>query len=133
MKKLLFLALVLVSVMHIPSAEAYVLKLQEPVGSMSVVAGPNGFSLISNYIAGVYRYMASIVGIICVLYIVFSGIQIILGGANSELVSQAKTRILQSILSLVLLLGTALLLKTVNPYFFGGGGSGILGMILGGL
>lgn len=133
MKNTLCLAAFIMGMMFVLPVEAYVLKLQEPIGSMSVVAGPNGFSLISNYIAGIYRYMAGIVGIICVLYIVFSGIQIMLGGANTELVNQAKTRIMQSILSLVLLLGTALILKTINPYFFGGGGSGIMGMILGGL
>lgn len=117
--------------------EAYQLKLQEPVGSMSSVGGANGFSLISSYIAGIYRYMASIVGIICVLYIVFSGIQITLGGMKQDMVNAAKERIMQSLLSLVLLLGTALLLKTINPFFFGGGGGGgiggMVGSMLGGL
>ena len=67
----------------------------------------------------IYMWMASIVGIIAVLMIVVSGIQIIFGGASPELVSDAKNRVTQALLSLVLLFATAMILRTVNPNFFG--------------
>ena len=79
----------------------------------------NGVELISIYIREVYRWMAGIIGIVCVLMIVVSSCQIVFGGASPELVSDAKTRITQSILSLILLFATALILRTVNPEFFG--------------
>lgn len=97
----------------------YEVKLQEPLsGQASTLTAMNGVDLINQYIKMIYLWMASIVGIIAVLMIVVSGIQIIFGGASPELVSDAKTRVLQSLLSLILLFTTALILKTVNPGFF---------------
>jgi|GEM_PF-5841229 len=98
----------------------YNVKLQEPLnpGETNLVA-TNGVDLINKYIATIYKWMASIIGLIAVLMIVVSGIQIIFGGASPEMVSDAKTRVVQSLLSLVLLFCTALILKTVNPGFFG--------------
>ncbi len=82
------------------------------------VAGKNGIDLFTNYIALIYKYAASIIGIICVLIIVISGVQISFGGANSELVNQGKERIMQAIFSLALLFLSALILKAINPGFF---------------
>ena len=98
--------------------EAYTVKLQEPVAGSSSVSGANGFQLIEQYISLIYRFFASLVGITAVLMIVFAGTQIIFGGAEQSLVEDAKQRIRNSILSLVLLFGTALLLKMINPQFF---------------
>lgn len=96
----------------------YCINLQESIAGQDSVSGQDGVSLFSNYIQQIYRYGASIIGIICVLVIVVSGIQISLGGANSELVNQGKERIMQAMLSLLLLFGSALILRTINPGFF---------------
>lgn len=102
------------------SAGYYQVKLQEPLsGQSSYVSASNGVDLINQYISMIYMWMASIVGILAVLMIVVSGIQIIFGGANPEKVNDAKTRVTQSLLSLVLLFATAMILRTVNPNFFG--------------
>ncbi len=97
---------------------AYTVKLQEPIAGVSSVSGGNGFDLIKKYISLIYRFFASLIGITAVLMIVFAGTQIIFGGAEQGLVQDAKERIRNAILSLILLFGTALLLKTVNPQFF---------------
>jgi len=102
------------------SAGYYQVKLQEPLsGQSAYVSASNGVDLINQYISMIYMWMASIVGIIAVLMIVVSGIQIIFGGASPELVSDAKNRVTQALLSLVLLFATAMILRTVNPNFFG--------------
>jgi hypothetical protein len=102
------------------SAGYYQVKLQEPLsGQSAYVSASNGVDLINQYISMIYMWMASIVGIIAVLMLVISGIQIIFGGASPELVSDAKNRVFQSLLSLVLLFATAMILRTVNPNFFG--------------
>ena len=116
------LALVLFSI-DISYAQ-YMIKLQEPIAGTTTLSGGNGFQLITQYIAAIYTYLAGLVGVVAVLYIVFSGVQITLGGINQSMVDQAKGRILQSILSLVLLFGSALVLKYTNAQFFGGGGGG---------
>lgn len=98
----------------------YQVKLQEPLsGQAATLSASNGVDLINQYISMIYLWAASIIGILAVLMIVVSGIQIIFGGANTEIVSDARGRIMQALLSLVLLFCTALLLRTVNPNFFG--------------
>ncbi|MCF7830505.1 hypothetical protein K9M41_00705 [Candidatus Gracilibacteria bacterium] len=96
----------------------YRIELRESIGSNDAITGGTGMELTKNYIAILYKYGASIIGIICVLIIVISGIQIITGGASSEGVTQAKTRIFNSLLSLMLLFFSAMILKTINPGFF---------------
>lgn len=104
------------------SAGFYQVKLQEPLrGKSAYLSAANGVDLINQYISMIYMWMASIVGIIAVLMLVFSGIQIIFAGASTELISDAKNRVFQSLLSLVLLFATALILRTINPNFFGFG------------
>jgi hypothetical protein len=96
----------------------YCIELQEPIAGQSTVRGKNGVDLISEYISLAYKYIASIIGILCVLVVVISGVQIIIGGTNQEYVSQARGRILQALLSLALLFLSSAILKTINPGFF---------------
>ena len=98
--------------------DGYCVDLREPINGQKSVRAKDGVSLLSSYIGTIYKYAASIIGILCVLIIVISGVQISLGGANAEMVNQAKERIMQALLSLILLFGTGLLLKTINPGFF---------------
>lgn len=96
----------------------YCIKLQEPINGQNVIVGDTGYDVAAYYISMAYKYGASIIGIFCVFVIIASGIQISMGGANSEMVNQGKERILQALLSLILLFSSALILKTVNPGFF---------------
>jgi len=96
----------------------YKIPLRESIGETTVLSGSSGMDLVTQYIAMIYKYGASILGIICVLIIVISGIQISMGGAQSDLVASAKTRIFQALLSLAILFLSAVILKTINPGFF---------------
>ncbi|NJP03805.1 hypothetical protein HC823_00820 [Candidatus Gracilibacteria bacterium] len=100
----------------------YCVGFQEsiPIGKKRVVSvhGKSGVDLVANYVGMVYKFGGGLIGLIAVLVIVISGVQIIAGGANPEGVSAAKTRILQALLSLVLLFSSAMLLKAINPNFF---------------
>lgn len=98
--------------------EGYCIELQEEIAGQKTIKGKSGIDLISNYIGLAYKYGASIIGIICVLIIVVSGIQITMGSVNSEMVNQGKEHILQALLSLILLFSSALILNTINPGFF---------------
>lgn len=77
-----------------------------------------GTAIIYGYIGMVYRWGASIVGIIAVLVIVLSGIQIAAAGGESEVIGKAKTRILQSLAGIAVLFLSGLILYTINPTFF---------------
>jgi len=100
----------------------YCITLQEilPIEGQRVrsISGESGVDLLGNYFGLWYKIGALVLGLICVLVIVISGVQIIFGGASEENVTGAKTRIWGALLSLILLFSSALILKTINPLFF---------------
>ena len=101
----------------------YCITLQELLpmeGGKNVqsISGASGVDLLGNYFGMWYKIGALILGLICVLVIVVSGVQIMFGGASEEAVTSAKARIWGALLSLILLFSSALILRTINPLFF---------------
>ncbi len=100
----------------------YCITLQEqlPIEGHNVrsISGDSGVDLLGNYFGLWYKIGALVLGLICVLVIVISGVQIIFGGVSEESVTSAKTRIWGALLSLILLFSSALILRTINPLFF---------------
>lgn len=100
----------------------YCVAFQEaiPVGNKTVrsISGNSGTDLAMNYVSMIYKFGASILGILAILVIVVSGVQMIAGGVDENNYTTAKDRILQAILSLAMLFSSALILRTVNPDFF---------------
>jgi type IV secretion system pilin len=82
------------------------------------IISDGGTAMISGYIGMLYRWGASIVGLIAVLVIVISGMQIATAGGDSQAIEEAKGRILGSIGGIVVLFLSGLILYTVNPNFF---------------
>ncbi len=82
------------------------------------ITGEDGIDLITKYIAFFYKAIAGIIGLICVLIVAVSGVQISLGGLSPEGVNQAKDRIIQALLSMALLFSSAAILKAINGGFF---------------
>lgn len=101
-----------------PDDNEYCIQLREKVLNYKSVRGRSGFELVSTSIHLIYKYLASMIGIICVLIIAISGGQIMFGGVSPEAVTSAKTRIIQALLSLILLFCSAMILKTVSPGFY---------------
>ncbi len=85
---------------------------------VQVLLSRGGTSLLEGYISQIYKFGASIVGIIAVLVMVISGIQISASGGDTEAVNEAKTRIIKSISGIALLFLSGLILYTINPNFF---------------
>ncbi|MFA6436132.1 MAG: hypothetical protein WCW30_03285 [Candidatus Gracilibacteria bacterium] len=85
---------------------------------VQIIRGTSGTGILKTYIAVIYRWAAGIVGIIAVLVIVISGIQISMDQGGGESIGAAKTRIMQSLSGLVVLFLSALILYTINPTFF---------------
>lgn len=83
-----------------------------------ILEGTDGLDLLRKYASEVYQWIAGIVGAICILIIVVSGIQISMGGVSQEEVSAAKERITRSLVGLVVLFLSAFILYTINPIFF---------------
>ncbi len=85
---------------------------------VQVFLSKTGTDLLFLYIGTIYRWAASIVGIIAVLVMVISGIQISAAAGEQQAVTNAKNRIMQSIGGLALLFLSGIILYTINPTFF---------------
>ncbi len=81
-----------------------------------VAAGGTG--ILQVYVSLIYRWAAGIVGVIAVLMIVVSGVQITMADGEPSKVDEAKTRIFQSLGGIALLFLASALLYVINPTFF---------------
>ncbi len=85
---------------------------------VQVFMSQSGVEMLYAYIGAIYRWGASIIGVIAVLVIVISGIQISAAGGEQGAVTSAKTRITQSLIGIVVLFLSGIILYTINPTFF---------------
>ena len=83
-----------------------------------LILSNSGTIVIYTYINTIYRWAATIVGLISVMVIIFSGIQIATSGGETEVLSNAKSRIIKSLSGLAVLFLSGLILYTINPTFF---------------
>lgn len=96
---------------------------QNPTFSCSIVeriTGKSGTDLFGRYISALYRWAASVVGIVAVLIMVYSGIQITIAGPDEAKITEAKDRIMQSLIGIAILFLSGVILYTINPGFFTG-------------
>ncbi|MCX6797817.1 MAG: pilin [Candidatus Falkowbacteria bacterium] len=70
---------------------------------------------IGQYISAFYNYAMGIVGIVAVIVLMIGGVIWLTSGGNPNKVGQAKDLIVGSITGVALLLGSWILLNTVNP------------------
>lgn len=91
-------------------AEPY--QLLEPI-----VSGTKTFSGgdLSSYLEAVFAFGISLAGILAVAMIVIGGIQYMTAYGNSSAVENAKERITQALLGLLLAVAAWLILYTINP------------------
>ncbi len=85
---------------------------------LQMLLSQSGTIVIFFYINTIYRWAATIVGLISVMVMIFSGIQISTSGGDTEVLSSAKGRIVKSLSGLAVLFLSGLILYTVNPTFF---------------
>lgn len=86
--------------------------------TVRVFGSKSGIGLLFLYIGILYRWVASVIGIVAVFYIIYGGIKISTAGDNTAAVDEAKTKIIQAIAGLILLFISAVVLYTINPNFF---------------
>ncbi|MFC1787934.1 D-alanyl-D-alanine carboxypeptidase family protein [Patescibacteria group bacterium] len=81
---------------------------------VSIKDGKLQMNFIADYVTAVYRYLIGISVTIVIVIIMIGGVQYVLA-AGSENVSKAKERITKAVTGFVLLMGTYIILYTVNP------------------
>ena len=82
------------------------------------IIADSGQGLAKTYLNMIYKWVASIIGIIAVIYIIINGIIISTAQNDSGQVAEAKKRIFQSLASLAILMAASIILYAINPTFF---------------
>lgn len=87
----------------------------EPYHFQVPIGGLTETSSIGTYIGSIFRYSLSIAAILATVMIIIGGFQWLLAAGESGKITQARERITNAVLGLVLLLVTVVILNTINP------------------
>ncbi len=85
-------------------------QLQIPIG-----IGSTKITGLGNYIRRLYTYLIGISGVVAGLIIVWAGVTWLTSGGNPEHISSAKQKMGNAFVGLFLILGSYVILQTVNP------------------
>jgi hypothetical protein len=96
-----------------PEREPFVYKFMVPLPTPSGTA--TSTSGIVNYLMILYSFLFGIAGVLAMGLIIYSGFQWVTAGGNHSNISQAKARISNAILGLIILLSSWVILQTINP------------------
>ena len=83
--------------------------LTVPVGGLTQTAS------IAQYIGALFRYGIGIIGVIATVMIVVGGAQWLLAAGDSGKITQARERITNAMIGLLIALATTIILNTINP------------------
>lgn len=83
--------------------------LSVPIGGQTVVVG------LERYLLLIYKFMISIVGIVAGIMITIAGFQWLTAAGDSSKIKEARTKIMNALIGLVLALGAYTILYTINP------------------
>ncbi|MDD2257605.1 MAG: pilin [Patescibacteria group bacterium] len=86
---------------------------QIPIGEEK--NGTTSSTLLADYITSFYTYALNILGVLAVLILMAGGVQWIISGGNTKKIESAKKMIGGSIFGGALLIGSYLILNTINP------------------
>lgn len=96
------------------AARTYADTVGAPSTSTSTAQEP------ASMVANIYQFALIVAGILAFGQIVYAGIQFTISAGNPSKQSDAKDRITQALLGLLLLFGAVLILRTINPKITGG-------------
>lgn len=112
-RKYKIFALIIIAVLGIAFSinNAVAVKLTTPIPGADVEQITNP----AQFIVVIYRFSLAIAGLLALAVIVFSGIEYIASAGNVARRQDAVSRITSAVVGLLLLLGTVLILTTINP------------------
>lgn len=70
---------------------------------------------LGQYLAAIYNYLIALAALVATIMIVVGGMQWLLAAGATDKISEAKKRITNAVIGLILALGTYILLYTLNP------------------
>lgn len=103
------------SQIQIPVAGSGLDKTSTVVGSFDTTTGKMNSTLLARYIKAFYDYSMAIGGILAAIVLMGGGVLWLTSAGNDSKITQAKELIIGSITGLGILLGSWVLLNTINP------------------
>jgi len=70
---------------------------------------------LGEYIAAIYRYSVILITLIAIISLIVAGVQWIVSGGSSDMITKAKKRIISSLVAIVLTAGSYTILFAINP------------------
>lgn len=110
-----------ISFLFIFTAAVLLISFAQPALALEVTYPQIGDSTITSesglldYLQYFFLFSIAISGILGVMSIVFSGIQIMLAAGNPQAISESRERIFGAILGIALLLAAFIILRSINP------------------
>lgn len=108
---LIFLFSILLLSVSVSFVLARELEVQYPGTGAPTTTRP----ILSDYVRYIFNFAIGIAGLIVFGVIVFSGVQVIINAQNPAALGEAKSRIMDAIIGLIVILGSYILLTTINP------------------
>lgn len=100
-------------------ADTINLRAPFPGQSSSIsIKGKGAIDIMAIYVSQVYKFLLAVVSLFAVIMIMIGGYEYMFAGADTSGTENAKTRISGALLSLALVIMSALLLNFINPNFF---------------
>jgi hypothetical protein len=94
------------------------INLNVPIAGENVVTDEQPGGFLADYLGLVFTWAHGIIGSIAILMIIVAGFQMMMAQGSSDMVTAAKERLLNAIFGLVLVILSAVILRTINPVFF---------------
>jgi hypothetical protein len=99
------------SVIPKPQIEIPTIKFSTPKRSSSLFEA----NFLGDYLEGAYKYLLSISGFIAIIMVLFGGLQYVFSAGAPNQMKKGSDRIKHAMIGLILLIGTYMILYTVNP------------------
>ena len=110
---------------ELPPAQIALTRLQIPLVTLQpftvpfrTTEGDREFLIIdflAQYLAAVYKFLVSVVGVIAGIMIVYAGFKWLTAGGSPDKISDAKRKIADASVGLILVLGSYIILMIINP------------------
>ncbi|MDP3245311.1 MAG: pilin [bacterium] len=82
---------------------------------LEVAIGGKTIEGLEGYIAALYKWLVAISGILAGLMITYAGVKWMLASGNPEKINEAKHKVGDAIIGLILVVGSYVIMQTINP------------------
>ena len=113
--KLTFIILISITILVVAGVVFAQRNLEVPLPGIAGEGEITETPLLPDYIKYIFNFGVGISGVIALFVFIFAGIGYLTSGGNPSKMSDAKDRILSALIGIVVILGSYMILTTINP------------------